>query len=122
MNEAWIFVSIGDAGGDQGLVDLDKVIGMADSNNHSIPNPDELEEAVSNLMAAGLVEANGVETRLTEAGGKAGAKENARHVGHIQRFLDLDRQWRSRGYPAPVAKSWFLDEETWRQAWDAYRR
>ena len=71
MNEAWIFLSIGDAGGDKDWASLDAVIGMADSNNHSIPNASELGEAVSNLAGAGMVETKGSATRLTREGSDA---------------------------------------------------
>ena len=122
LNGAWIFLSIGDAGGSQGWVGLDGVIGMADANNHSIPNPDELEEAVSNLVAAGLVLTEGTRMRLTEAGDRVYGEANERPVGHITRMFELGDSWRARDYPKQVPKSWSLDEQTWRQAVDAYLR
>jgi hypothetical protein len=120
MNEAWIFVSIGDAGGDTDWVGLDALIRMADFNNHLVPNADELEEAISNLVAARLVEADDTRTRLTAVGRDLFREVNERPVGFITRFADLDGEWRARGYPPESPGTWTLDEETWRRAWQSY--
>ncbi len=85
MNDAWIFMSIGDAGGVGRWVTLRRLIGAADSNNHSIPTIEELEDTFSKLIAAGLVETRGTDARLTSAGidayRTATAKSQASSVG-----------------------------------------
>lgn len=117
MNAAWIFVSIGDGAADCGdWVALRVMIQMADSINHAIPRLDELETAVSDLIAAGLVESDGSRTRLTPDGCKAFNAARHRHVGHIQRFLELGHAWEDRGFPAVANKTWVLDEDEYRAA------
>jgi hypothetical protein len=122
VNEAWIFLSIGYAGGDRRWVGLEGVIETADGLNHLIPLQDEFEAAISSLIAAGLVEARGLETRLTTTGAEAFAEAIQRDVGYIQHLVDLDEAWSARGYPDAGASSWSLDEEAWRMALDTYQR
>jgi hypothetical protein len=55
--EAWLFLSIGDAGGGK-PASLDLVIGAADSNNHAIPTHSEVEKAISSLLGAGFIDIN----------------------------------------------------------------
>ena len=71
MSDAWIFLAIGHGGGCTRWVRLSEVIGMADGLNHSIPTTSELATSISNLTAAGLVERQGTDTRLTPAGCEA---------------------------------------------------
>ena len=122
MNDAWMFLSIGHAGGDRRWVGLPEVIATADGLNHLIPLAEEMQEAISTLIGAGLVEAKGVETRLTASGAAAFAEATRSDAGYIQQMLDLDAAWRARGYPGAVATPWPLDEATWRHAADAYHR
>jgi len=120
MSDAWIFLSIGDSGGCEKWVPLDELIRAADSNNHAIPTIAELEQSVSNLTGAGLVEADGVLTRLTASGCHAHRAANQKRVGHIQRMFDLSHEWKARGYPPTAPKSWWLDEATYRGALASY--
>jgi len=120
--DAWIFLSIGDAGGASGWGDLDRVIGAADSNNHAIPTVGELEDAVRRLAGAGLVEADGTRLRLTDAGRSRYEAENQPGLGHIQRMLELSERWDVGEQPRGPEIAWHLDEEEWRAAWLRYRR
>jgi hypothetical protein len=120
MSDAWIFLSVGDAGGDTDWVALDEVIGAADSNNHAIPTIEELAQSVSNLIAAGLVEARAVQLRLTQAGLEAFREANHTRHGHIRRFLDLEKAWRARDFPTSAPKSWSVDPDLYDQAFAAY--
>jgi hypothetical protein len=116
VNEAWILLSIGDAGGVGEWADPAVVLVMADSINHLVPTRDDLSEAGSNLVAAGLVETDGLRMRLTESGAAIFIKTRARRVGHIRAFLDLADEWRSDGSPAAAPRSWSIDEAAWRAA------
>ena len=98
--EAWIFLSIGDAARTAPAT-LDKVIGMADSNNHSIPNVDEFENAVSQLLGAGYVTAAGGLYGLTKSGRGLYDKINSRKRGHITRFVETAELWRCLLYTSP---------------------
>jgi hypothetical protein len=93
MNEAWIFLSIGDAGGCDRLVGREAVIAMADAINHQLPTTDELADAVASLVAAGLVAVGGDDHALTEVGCRIYRRESASGRGHIARFLELDARW-----------------------------
>lgn len=94
---------------------------MADANNHAIPATDELEQAVSNLLGAGLVETDGAATRLTAKGCQGYGDANVVGVGHIQRMFDLDQRWTAAGYPPDAPKSWFVGAEAVGAASEAYR-
>lgn len=115
-----MLLSIGHAGGDRRWVRLDEVIATADGLNHLIPLAEEMQEGISNLIAAGLVAAKGLETRLTASGSDAFAQATGSDVGYIQQLADLEDAWQAGGYPEPASTSWPLDEETWRQAAETY--
>jgi hypothetical protein len=120
MSDAWIFLSIGDAGGRAKWIALDKLIAAADSNNHAIPTVGELEQSVSNLVAAGLVETRGLETRLTHRGVSAFREAQKLRVGHIERMLRVDEAWRARGYPPGAPKSWSVHPDSYARAYAEY--
>jgi hypothetical protein len=86
--EAWIFLSIGDACG-TGQTTLDKVIGAADSNKHSIPNVDEFSLAVGQLVGAGLVVAAPNRYALTDSGRGLFKEINSLRRGHIESFVEI---------------------------------
>ncbi|MFL5769024.1 MAG: hypothetical protein ACJ765_02980 [Chloroflexota bacterium] len=115
-----MLLSIGHAGGDRRWVRLDEVIATADGLNHLIPLAEEMQEGISNLIAAGLVAAKGLETRLTASGSDAFAQATGSDVGYIQQLADLEDAWQAGGYPEPASTLWALDEETWRQASETY--
>lgn len=119
--QAWIFLSVGDAGGASDWTDLDKVIGMADSNNHAIPSVAELRQAVRLLTGADLVERDGNRLRLTPSGSETYRTVNAVREGHITRFLNLTKAWEAAP-PLQVAAQddWPLTDEDFRTSWDAY--
>jgi hypothetical protein len=112
--EAWLFLSIGDAGGGKPAT-LDLVIGAADGNNHAIPTQGEVEKAISHLLGAGLIDVNDDKFSLTSAGQEIFQRENAvAGRGHITRFLELADKWRitppSHADPIP----WRLNLASWR--------
>jgi len=93
--EAWLFLSIGDAGGGKPAT-LDLVIGAADGNNHAIPNQGEVEKAISHLLGAGLIDITDDKFSLTSPGQEIFQRENAvAGRGHITRFLELADKWRT---------------------------
>jgi hypothetical protein len=120
VSDAWIFLSIGDSGGCAQWVPLDALIRAADSNNHAIPTIAELEDSVSKLAAAGLVETDGPQTRLTPLGCEAHRAADRAGVGHIQRMFDLSEDWKAQGYPPAAPKSWWLEPATYRDACSSY--
>ena len=119
-DDAWIFVSIGDAKGLNGWAPLRDVIGAADSRNHAIPSIAELEGAVSRLVAAGLVESRGTETRLTAAGAKAFKDAERPRAGHIERMFRLGQEWDRADFPPDAPISWSLTESDWEAAYGEY--
>lgn len=119
--EAWIFLSIGDAARPAPAT-LDKVIGMADSNNHSIPNVAEFEEAVSQLLGAGYVTATAGQYGLTESGRRLYDKINARKRGHIIRFVETAELWRKKAPSGAAPTPWTIGPEEFHQALEEYRR
>ena len=121
--QAWIFLSIGDAGGGSSWADLDSVIGMADSNNHAIPTVAELRVAVRLLSGAGLVELDGLRLRLTERGCNEYRRVNDAKLGHIKRFVNLAHAWGAVP-PSQITPQleWGLTENDWRVAYNTYHR
>jgi hypothetical protein len=116
VNDAWIFLSIGDAVPCGEWASLAMVLTMADSINHSVPTVEELEGSISKLIAAGLVDSDGTRTRLTSAGCEALRIANAPPVGHIQRFLELGHAWEKQAFPPNAARSWRLAPDSYREA------
>jgi hypothetical protein len=98
MNEAWIFLAIGDAGGCRGPVGGDHLVAMADSINHRLPTDEELADAIKSLVRAGLAVVAGSDYALTEWGCEVYAAASQSTQGHIARFLALDEVWR-REFP-----------------------
>jgi hypothetical protein len=94
MNEAWIFLAIGDAGGCRGPVGGDHLVAMADSINHRLPTDEELAVAIKSLVRAGLAVVAGSDYALTEWGCEVYAAASQSTQGHIARFLALDEVWR----------------------------
>jgi len=119
--EAWIFLSIGDAAR-RAPATLDKVIGMADSNNHSIPNLHEFEEAVSQLLGAGYITATAGRYGLTRPGQRLYDKINSRKQGHIIRFVETAELWRRKAPSGAGPIPWTADAEEFLQALEEYRR
>jgi hypothetical protein len=118
--DAWIFLSIGDAGGCAEWAPLDEVIGYADANNHLIPSIDELQGAVSRLTAARLVSTDGTRTRLTPEGVLVYEAAQASGVGHIERVMQLGAEWHAKSYPDDAPISWLITVEQFEQAWSRY--
>jgi len=98
MNEAWIFLAIGDAGGCDRLVGREALLDMADAINHSLPTAEELASALASLDRAGLAAVVGDDCALTERGCGLYLKVCEPPRGHIARFLALDEEW-SRKFP-----------------------
>jgi hypothetical protein len=127
--EAWIFVSIGDASR-EGPAPLWKVIADADMNNHSIPNVDEFEQAVGQLLGAGLVRIEGELFALTESGSALFAKINDPKRGHIQRFIETVKEWREAAPSDAAPVTWSIGPEVFKAAfqqyhewfWETYRK
>ncbi|MFI5387165.1 MAG: hypothetical protein ACHQ50_13725 [Fimbriimonadales bacterium] len=119
--EAWIFMSIGDAARSTPAT-LDKVIGMADSNNHSIPNIDEFELAVSQLLGAGYVTAAAGLYGLTESGRRMYEKINSTKRGHITRFVETAEQWRRKAPSGASPVTWTVSPDEFHQALEEYHR
>lgn len=119
--QAWIFLSIGDAGGVGGYMDLDKVIGAADANNHAVPTVAELRQAVRLLTGAGLVERDGDMLRLTRLGEGAYRQANVDRVGHITRLFNLSKVWETVPPPQVAQQDdWLLSDEGYLSAWKVY--
>ena len=119
--EAWIFLSIGDAGGTDGAP-LDKVIAAADSNNHAIPNVDEFSSAVGQLVGAGLVLASPDRYSLTDAGGGLFKKINSVPRGHIKRVLDTAEAWKTQPPSAAATVPWEVDPEQFNRSLELYHK
>jgi hypothetical protein len=119
--EAWIFLSIGDAAG-KGRATLDKVIGAADSNNHSIPTIEEFTDAVGQLVGAGLVTAAPDDYGLTDAGQRLFEQINKPKRGHITRFVDTAKEWRHSAPSAARAVPWTLAQDQFHRAFDQYHQ
>jgi len=119
--EAWIFLSIGDAAGTGGAP-LDRVIAAADSNNHAIPNVDEFSSAVGQLVGAGLVLASPDRYSLTDAGETLFQKINSVRRGHITRFLDTAKKWKTQPPSRAAAVPWEVDPEHFRRSWELYHK
>jgi hypothetical protein len=119
--EAWIFLSIGDAGG-AGETTLDKVIGAADSNNHAIPTVEEFNRAIGQLIGAGLVEASPNRYSLTDSGKALFTKINSKRQGHITRFLDTAKAWKTQPPSTAAAVAWAIDAEQFHQSWEQYHK
>lgn len=96
FDDAWIFLSIGDAGGCDRPVAPDDLGTMADANNHAIPTPGELSAALASLTAAGLIAVAGEDVGLTEAGCVAYHEANTISRGHINRIFALADEWTRR--------------------------
>lgn len=120
MSDAWIFLSIGDAGGGEKWVRLPELIAAADMNNHAIPTAAELTQAVSNLVAAGLADTYATDTRLTSAGREEYERTRSRSGGHVGGMFALDTAWRSRRFPDSSSTSWEVTEAEVHDAYEAY--
>lgn len=121
IGEAWIFLSIGDAGGGR-PVSLDLVIGAADANNHAIPTDAEVEKAIGQLLGAGFIDVNGDRFALSAAGQELYARANATGQGHITRFLELADKWRSKPPSKASPVPWKLKEGELEAAYAAYHK
>jgi len=119
--EAWIFLSIGDAGGG-GEATLDRVIGAADSNNHAIPTPDEFSRAIGQLLGARLIRVSTDRYSLTASGKALFKRINSVHRGHIQRFIETADLWRTAAPIAAESVTWEVDQVTFRESWEQYHR
>jgi hypothetical protein len=117
--EAWIFLSIGDAGGTEQTT-LDKVIGAADSNNHSIPNVDEFSLAVGQLVGAGLVVAAPNRYALTDSGRHLFEEINSMRRGHITRFVETAKAWELRAPSDADPVQWQVDADLFKHAYETY--
>ena len=119
--QAWVFLSVGDAGGAAAWAELDQVIGMADSNNHAIPTVAELRAAVRLLTGSDLIERDGNRLRLTPRGQGRYREVNAERIGHIQRFVRLVRAWEVSPPPQVASQEeWPLSDDDFRAAWQKY--
>jgi len=118
-DDAWVFLSVGDGAG-HGWASLSDLIGMADSNNHSIPSREDLSGGVSRLVAAGLVETDGNRTRLTDAGKRAFKQANRHGRGHIERVFILGKSWEERSFPPEAGTSWSISKEDYDAAYGDY--
>lgn len=119
--EAWIFLSIGDAGGG-GDATLDRVIAAADSNNHAIPTPDEFSGAVGQLLGSGLVHVNAGRYSLTDSGKTLSKRINSVHRGHIQRFIETADVWKTSPPSDAEPVLWEVDRERFHQSCEEYHR
>jgi len=117
--EAWIFLSIGDARAGA-EASLENVIAAADSNNHAIPRPDEFSQAVGQLLGAGLVRVTNDRYSLTASGKKLYKQINSTRRGHIERFIDTAKVWRTAAPSAEAAIPWEVDRERFDQSWRMY--
>jgi hypothetical protein len=120
-SEAWIFLSIGDAARD-GQATLDGVIGAADANNHAIPTVGEFEQAVGQLLGAGLITATPKDYALTPEGRELYAIINSVDRGHITRFIDTGKEWRARAPSEAAAVKWSVDPKRFDEAYLQYSR
>jgi hypothetical protein len=91
--EAWIFLSIGDSAEPGELAELDLVISMADSNNHSVPTVAEFEQAMSQLLGASLVTVEDKRYGLTASGQHLFDSINSVRRGNIVRYLAIRKEW-----------------------------
>ena len=119
--EAWIFLSIGDAER-EGPATLDRIIGAADANNHAIPNVGEFEQAVGQLLGAGLITAAPERYSLTLQGQELYRMINSEERGHITRFVDTAKEWRDRAPSEAAAVRWSVDPTHFDQAYQQYSR
>src|SRR5437016_3797316 len=109
--EAWILLSIGDARAGA-EASLENVIAAADSNNHAIPRPDEFSQAVGQLLGAGLVRVTNDRYSLTASGKKLYKQINSTRRGHIERFIDTAKVWRTRrrALRQPFRGKWIVSD------------
>ena len=119
--EAWIFLSIGDAER-EGQATLAGVIGAADANNHAIPTVGEFERAVGQLLGAGLITAAPDQYSLTLEGLQQYQTINSVHRGHITRYFETAKEWRSRAPSNAPAVGWSVDPTAFDQAYREYSR
>lgn len=103
FNDAWVFLSIGDARGCTGLVGPDALMSMADANNHDTPTSVQLDRAIRSLTTAGLVVAMGDDLAFTDEGCAAYQAANALGLRHIDRMFALAEVW-TRDFP-PTART-----------------
>lgn len=102
FDDAWIFLSIGDAGGCVGPVGRNDMASRADANNHAIPTSAQLSRAIEALSTAGLAVAADDDVALTEEGCAAYQAANALGLGQIDRMFALAETWK-RQFP-PVSR------------------
>ena len=119
--EAWIFLSIGDAAR-WGDATLDRIIGAADANNHAIPSVDEFEQAVGQLLGAGLITATPEPYSLTPEGLQLYGIINSVKRGHITRFIETAEEWRARPPSGAGRVSWAVDPTQFNEAYQKYTR
>jgi hypothetical protein len=119
--EAWIFVSIGDAAR-EGPATLDKVIGAADANNHAIPNVAEFEQAVGQLLGAGLITTTPYGYSLTADGRDLFGTINSSKRDRFARWIETAKTWQARAPSEAAPVSWTVDPGTFKEAFRRYNR
>jgi len=118
-SEAWIFLSIGDAGGTEQTT-LDTVIGAADSNKHWIPNVDEFSLAVGQLVGVGLVVAAPNRHALTDSERRLFEEINSMRRGHITRFVETAKEWKLRAPSDADPVQWHVEADLVNRAYKTY--
>lgn len=95
FDRAWIFLSIGDAGGCTGPVARVSVVQVADAYSHSVPSAAQLDRAIASLVDLGLAASSGDDVGLTATGCdqySAISRQTGR-LGHIARLFQLADEW-----------------------------
>jgi hypothetical protein len=98
------------------------VIGAADANNHAIPAVGEFEQAVGQLLGAGLITVTPEQYSLTSEGRHLYQKINSVRRGHIARYIETAKRWRSRAPSAATAVDCSVDPTAFDDAYHEYSR
>jgi hypothetical protein len=113
--DAWMLEAVA-WGSFPGGSTLSQVIEVADGINHSIPNPDEVEEAMNRLLSASLLTTVDGRFSLTEAGSQLREGGPDYLFERVELLHD-----RLRRLPVPEdSEGWVLDHSEFDQAFRAY--
>jgi hypothetical protein len=115
--DAWVFIAIADPSTEYGNP-LSNVIATADFYQHGIPTVSDIQHAVRDLSAGGLVRADGIVLALTDRGQAVWQQICA--DGPVHRHFVLAEQALRNIRCVAAAPGWSLDESVWEEAFAVY--